>query len=313
MRLIRPVTITDTNFTYSNIPIDDDGYSEWASGTTYNTGDTVYYGNYLYESVGDSNTGNDPSTTSTGTTPDWLKLGMVNKWRMFDDYTNTVTTGPAPDVTTGESDIIVTLDEGNVEYVAFFNLDAVTILVEMLDATDTVVWSEELDLFADVEDVGDWYEYFFGDDTQPHTDAIIQLGWITYEEKVKITITNIGSESECGMCCIGRGRYLGATQYNPEVSILDYSRKSTDDFGRTFLAQGNFAKMIRSQVFVEEYAFDATRHYLQESRGLACAWDFNEEDTNYNGLLVYGFFQDFRLVIPGPNHAMCSLDIQGLI
>lgn len=51
------------------------GVAAWDSGTSYNTGDTVLYSGYLYTSLTDSNTGNEPDTDTT----DWAPAVGVNQ------------------------------------------------------------------------------------------------------------------------------------------------------------------------------------------------------------------------------------------
>jgi hypothetical protein len=43
-----------------------------------------------------------------------------------------------------------------------------------------------------------------------------------------------------------------------------------------------------------------------------CVWDANEPDTDYSMAVIYGFFSDFEVIMPGYNHSECELEIQGL-
>lgn len=320
MRIINPVVVDSDNLESmsATVAIDADKYGadwkgEWSSSYSggYSTGDVVYKGAMLYESLTSSNT-SDPATNSTGTGATWLHLGKTNPWRMFDEYVGTQTEGP--DVATDvDSEIEFIINQNNVEYVAFFRLDARYITLQMLDDMDAILWQETYDLFANVEDVIDWYEYFFGDESMPKQDIMIRLPWTTYNERIKATITQTSTRAKCGNLAAGRGRFLGSTQWKPEVSILDYSRKDTDDFGRTYLKQGRYATLIRGRLVLDNELFDATKNFLERARGTANVWDFNEDGTAWDGLMVYGFYRDFKMILNSPGGSICTLDVQGLI
>lgn len=88
MKIIRPVTITDSVFRSSNIPEADQ--AEWVSSTTYHVDDLVMVTttangaatatHKIYKSA-HSNAGNDP-TIDTGT--NWTEVSSTNRWKMFD-------------------------------------------------------------------------------------------------------------------------------------------------------------------------------------------------------------------------------------
>jgi hypothetical protein len=46
-------------------------------------------------------------------------------------------------------------------------------------------------------------------------------------------------------------------------------------------------------------------------RGRACVWDCNNE-TDFEPLFIFGFFNDFSLILSGPTSSACSISIQGL-
>lgn len=129
MNIIIPETIGISDMT-SSIAIDADSseygalwQGEWSAGT-YALGDVVYKGIELYESLIASNSA-DPEVGEIADPPSWLNLGYINRWRMFDEYTNTVSSD------TSSIEIILSVDE--IDHVAFFNMSADNLLVEMLD------------------------------------------------------------------------------------------------------------------------------------------------------------------------------------
>ena len=83
-----PASPDSTVYTITHFP---------ASG--YLQGDIVRRGNDLYESLMNDNQSNDPAT-EISTSPTWLHIGKVNKYRMFDDKLSTLSIQPG---TTGQS------------------------------------------------------------------------------------------------------------------------------------------------------------------------------------------------------------------
>ena len=82
MDIIKPVTVTNSILTSSNVAEND--YGEWSSSTTYADGDNVIVigtTHKVYESLVGSNLNNDP-TTDDGT--NWLELSATNRWKAFD-------------------------------------------------------------------------------------------------------------------------------------------------------------------------------------------------------------------------------------
>jgi len=75
MKVIEPITITNTILSSSNVAEND--YTAWSSGTSYSIGDKVMVVGTThknYESKTNSNLGNDP-TTDDGT--NWIDLGAT--------------------------------------------------------------------------------------------------------------------------------------------------------------------------------------------------------------------------------------------
>ncbi|MHC9235019.1 hypothetical protein ACX9MO_05180 [Pseudooceanicola sp. 502str34] len=81
MRIISPITVTESLLTDTNLTEDD--HDEWDVSTTYSAEDRVIVlsTHKVYESVSGSNLGYDP-TTDDGTW--WIEVSATNKWKAFD-------------------------------------------------------------------------------------------------------------------------------------------------------------------------------------------------------------------------------------
>lgn len=157
----------------------------------------------------------------------------------------------------------------------------------------------------------DYWDYFFAPFTYVST-----YYWsypIYYNSKLRIIITPQAGSAKCGMCKMGRSHRIGATKYKPRIGILDYSKKDTDDLGRTYLSQGVFAKENGVDVYLENAIIDAVYQVLEDTRGTAIIFNANGTDTEFGSLVTYGFYQDFEIVLEGPKMSMIAIDIKGLI
>jgi hypothetical protein len=112
---------------------------------------------------------------------------------------------------------------------------------------------------------------------------------------------------------VGMSVELGQTQWKPEVGAIDYSRKLTDEFGRTYLKKGRFAKIVRGGLIIPSGSESSVYRTLNELLGTACVWNLNEPGTEYDPLILYGFIQDFRQTLHFTTYTTCTLDLQGLI
>ena len=283
---------------------------EYASGTTYATDDqvkvrykvdrsTLRYPVEEYTSLADNNTGNYPPTNPSK----WQLNGVSNRWAMFDGFVNTQTEKT--------DSIAVELDASNTDLAGLFRLQAKEISFA-LSSGGEVKWSETIDLKT-LSDAS-WYDYFFSD-WQFQEDVLFT--YTKYSDAtLAITITWFIDElAECGNCSIGSAIQIGNTQYEPSTGIIDYSKKTTDALGRTYLKQGNFAKRAEVELWLYNSQVDAVRKALTDIRGTPAIFDCNNQGVNgtdYTSLVIYGFYRAFDISIPGPVLSRCSLDIEGL-
>ena len=124
MYVVNPISMSD-NIMTSTIPEPDTsaGEVEWVAGT-YATGDKVINTatHLIYESAIDNNT-DDPILGVALTPPTWTVVGPTNKYSMFDDYANTISSSSA--------DIVVDIMPNTiVNVVACFNVAAGSVNVK---------------------------------------------------------------------------------------------------------------------------------------------------------------------------------------
>ena len=298
MRLIvpKPITLVSSN-------VAEDTRPEWDSSATYNTDDEVIVKNIenngitkIYKSLLDNNTGNYPPDN-----PDkWLDLGATNKWKMFDERVGTQTVN--------SDSIDVTITSNKISHVALFETEANSVMIEVYDSSDTLLaqYSPKLRLDSSLS----WSDYFFGEILY-RTAFVQQIPYILGTAKVRVLLE--GSTVKCGMLLVGYGYYIGETKWSPNIGILDYSKKETDEFGQTFLKQGYYAKRAEVDVEIRSASVDKVQRLLASVRATPCIWQLNNDTTAYDSLVIYGFYNDFSVVLDGVVLSSCSLTIEGLI
>lgn len=308
MRVIKPVDITTARLLSSNVP-ESEG-EEWVVGTTYakdtivkvSTYDGVEY-HKAYKSLDNGNVGNVPPLTCTGLTPKWSEVGWLNRWKCVDPYVNTQTEN------TGT--IEVELASGGCDTLAMFNLQGVSVTYEVKDNTDAVVVPATT-ISLDQSGVVDWLTYFLNP-FEYRNDFIVYFPFY-YSSKVKVTVNGQSGTAKCGQLVTGKYEDIGLTKYDVEMAIMDYSRKVTDEFGRTTLSQGKYAKKSSLEMHITNDRFDYLYKYFSMLRAIPVVFDLNNtEMSEFESLLVYGIYKDFAQVIPYPNDSECKLEIEGLI
>lgn len=209
---------------------------------------------------------------------------------MFDDYLNTQSEN--------EDFIDVTIEFNNSDRIALFNIDAYTIQLDLTDMdTSTLVQSKTIDLELSNGEYKQW---------------IIESMYIYPNAQLRIQIIKTGSTAKCGKCGIGLSTDIGATQYTPSIGFNDYSIKTENLYG-TYLAQGNWSKLPKITTMIDYSSIDAIAEDLVDIRGTFVFFEGNEDDTEYEGLMVYGFLEDWSIDISNPTIAYLDLNIQGAI
>tara|TARA_R110000744_G_scaffold90769_2_gene176254 strand:- start:152 stop:1060 length:909 start_codon:yes stop_codon:yes gene_type:complete len=301
MDIIKPIIVTDSVLTSTNIPEND--YAEWASGTTYSINQKVISvtTHRIYSSVINSNTNNDP-TTDDGT--NWLNIGATNRWRAFDKYIS----DPVTNVTSIE--YTLTPPTGSTpSAVSLFNLKGISATVTVTDSVDGVVYNQTISL-TDNRNIIDWYSYFFAEQVQREEALFIDIppyiGAV-----VGVTVTQeTGLTANLGQLVFGFLTDLGATVYGTSIGIEDYSIKSRDAFGNAIIVERNFSQTVDFDVRLETQTARKVQKTLAALRATPVVY-LGSTDVSY-GTLVYGFYRRFDITLETPSYAFASIEVEGL-
>jgi hypothetical protein len=298
MKVIKPVTVTPEMILSSNAT---EAYALWSAGTTYAKNAKVDHGIHYFNSLVNSNTGNDPDTSPTF----WENIGPDNKHAMFDGQISTETTKAT-------SPLTVTLGAGIVNSVGLIGLTGSSVTIAVRDnGASPPVYSRTVALDGTI--ILDWYMYFF--------EPFVQLGEVVLTDlppylNGQITMTLSGGGAVAiGEFIVGTVYTLGdeALDQGATIGIIDYSRKDTDpDTGVTTFTRRAFSKRMSGQFLVDNIDMNGVQRILADIRAVPSVF-IGSEDTTYAPLVVYGFYRDFSIDIAYPTKSWCRVEVEGLV
>lgn len=299
MRVIKPIVIGEAQLVSSNVPETD--YPAWAAATAYTKGQRVILAHVVYEALVDVPAGVKPGEeVVTAEAPaKWLEVGATNRWRMFDNKVESLTTNPGS--------VEVTIRPGAVvNSLALFNLKGRSVTVSMVDPLEGEVYRKEVSLID--AGVTNWYDWFF-EPIGVRTDLVV-LDMPAYGSADIVVTVEAADEAAVGHMVIGAVKTIGVALYGSSVGITDYSRKTTDDFGNATVIQRSYSSRAEFDVSLETSEVARVRRLLAELRATPVVW-IGEE--SYEATILFGFYKDFQIVFSGPTVSDCSITVEGVI
>lgn len=299
MRLIRPVTIDDTNFVSSTVAEPASGETLWNAATAYNIGDLAARTttHKIYRRLVAGTTAANPESDTTN----WEVFKATNRWAMFDQEINTQTSGTSP--------LTVTIAPGICNGLALIELVGSSVTITVTDgAGGPTVYTRTVGLEQSL--ISDWYQYFFEPFSQRGTLVLTDLPPYS-SARITISITGTGTV-KCGGFIVGTLYTLGGTQYGASAGIRDYSKKETDsDTGIVTLVPGRFSKKLRARLQVDSSVVGPIQTLLYGLRAVPVVWIGDDTGAN-DALTVFGFYRDFELDVAYPTSSYYSLEIEGM-
>lgn len=298
MKVIKSITTTDAILTASNIP--ENEYPMWVGGTSYVAEAKVIYQHKIYEAI----LANSSTTTPDVDQKNWLSLGATNRWRMFD---NTITSVSGQ---IGGIQFSLTPYQ-TVTAISFLNVNASSVRVVMTDPTVGVVYDETKNLRGD-NAVTDYFSYFFAplvSLTNISTLSFLDLP-VYPTATITVYIESGASYVEVGEVTYGVLSTIGRTNYGTSIGITSYSRKETDEFGTTTVVKRKNSKYADFDVDIDTNRLGFVQKLMSDIDSVPCLYIGNEE---FEELIVYGFYSDFKATISFPTHSKCTLKVEGLI
>lgn len=250
--------------------------------TVYSIGDRaiVSSDHSVYESLVDSNIRKNPTTDSVSATPSWVRVGMTNKWKMFDFKTSSQTIVA--------SNILKVITPGiKITAIGLIEVEATRVIV----STTSPTTSSTVDITDEITDL-----------------VFKNESWLS-STVFTIFIINTASPVKCGELIMGTPQDLGFTQYGVDLGILDYSTKETDSFGTPQLIVREFAKRGSFDVLVDQSNLNSVYRTLAKYRATNVLWI---GDDDIAPTIIFGWCRKFNVVLPSYEVNICSLEIEGM-
>lgn len=299
MEIIKQLAILDANLFSSNVAETD--YPAYSAVTTYGLGDLVIEvsadKHYIYRSAVASNLNHLPSISPT----QWVNIGSTNRWKMFDPYINTQTENA--------TSINVTL-KALARYDSLFlaNIDAENVQVIVRNALGVVQYDQTFATTKTTSAIG-WWSFFFGERVRVRDLHIPSLPYYASGE-LQIILSKTSGVVKCGACVIGKAQQLGVTEHGLKFGITDYSVRDTNEFGQTYIKQRAYSKYNEITFYANNSEIDNISEILSDVRSTPTVFI---SSNKYTLSQVYGFYQDFEIVVPYPTYSLVTMKIQGLI
>jgi hypothetical protein len=292
MRVISPLEVNETTLTDSDVP--DTDYTVWTAGT-YTLGNERQYDLQAYRVIVASTT-DRPDVGVAATPPTWLRLGYINRWRMFRDGSDSKTVQ--------EDQIEVELVFPTlVNSVALFGLGGIDVNITMTDPVEGVVYDET----QDISDIGvtNWYDYFFTGygirENLLFDDLPAYIG-----ADITITISaETGSDASCGRVILGKLNDLGITEYGTAVSSINYGQRSRDGFGNLTLGTGRTIRLVNFNVVMPTGLVSTFARTLESVTNIPTAFIGND---TIDATIIFGVYRDFRINFS--NYALSNTDLE---
>lgn len=271
----------------------------YSAGTTYAKDARVDYGIHIWQSLVNSNIGNQPDISPLF----WVQVGPDNKHAMFDTQVSTQTTSTSP--------LTVVVATGGIEAMYLGNLAAARVTLTVRNGLAGPIIYQQTQSLSGTE-VSDWFQYFFSDPLINRTSALFLGIPVVSASHATIEIEGSGTV-RVGHVAFGRIQDLGMVQQGAQSGIRDYSRKETDEFGTTTFVVRGFSKWLNVQMLVERARFNTVQRNLYALRAQPCVWIGADDCPEYDeALTVFGYFKDFVHSIEYYSHSLCDLEIEGL-
>lgn len=296
MKVIKSIVTTDAILTYSNIA--EDEHPAWLSGTSYNANARVIYNHKIYERV---------IAGAGTTTPDidqvnWMYISYTNRYRMFDNilYSTSEKVGGIHFTLTPSQ---------SVDSLAVLNVNASSVRVVMTDPVLGVVYDRTIDL-SNVSDVTDYYTYFYSPLVAKSNTAVFTDLPIAPTATIDVYISAGSALVSVGEVVYGIKKVVGRTNYGTSIGIKSYSRKEFDEFGNVTVVKRKNSKYCEYDIDIDNYMLNDIQRFFSDIDSVPCVFIGNEE---FEELIVYGFYSDFKATISFPSVSKCTLRVEGLL
>lgn len=294
MRVINPIEVDVATLIASDVP--DTDFIVWTAGT-YNANDERQYDLIAYRAL--STTTDRPDIGAAASPATWLRLGYINRWKMFNDGSDSKTS----QVTKIEVDLQFTT---LVNSVALFGLVGRDVTITVNDYSEGQVYQKTQDII----DIGviDWYDYFFSDYSFRENLLFDDLpAYIGADIKIEID-AETASPTACGRVICGALKDIGITEYNSSVRSVNYGKRSRDGFGNLILESQRIVRLVDFNVRIPTGVVSTVARTLDNLADIPTAFI---GDATIDATVIFGVYRDFRINFSNPALSDASIEVEG--
>lgn len=311
MITIDPIDIRGTMLTSSTVPYPDTGETAWSGASFgYVEGNTVSYlvgsDYYRFEClVAHTSSATNFPVPKPNETANWLDLGFVNKFAMFQLDRNTQTIETTSPLTVGVD------PGGRVGAIGLGNLVADSVQLDVYDTFGVNVHTETKDLIDRY--VSSWYSYSYQPFRQIPATLFSDMP-INVDYTFKLTFTKSTGDVKVGSVVCGMPFDIGDAQYQAKVQRLNFSTFDRAFDGETTITVRRSAPKINLNLFIDKPDLNGTVKLIDDLNGVVTAWAglVSTTDGYFESIFIIGLFKDVEYSLDYPNHAQASIEIEGL-
>jgi len=299
MKVITPISITDAVLSSSSLVENDTVDAPvWVAGT-FAVGARRRRPNHrVYECL-TAHTATNISADYPENSSKWLLVRPTNLYAAFDSVIST------PSI--GASDVLswVLTPGVRVDSIAMFGVYGSSVRVRVTRA-GVVKYDKTQNLR--LRNCRSWSEWFTKAVTFRRDISFTDLP--TYRDAViEIIVYWPGNLPRVAEMQIGRFDFLGKVQWKPSVRTVDYSKVETDQWGNTKFSPRRAVRVVEYDLFIENENVDEAIRLLTLAKSAPRAW---LGSPKFGALNLFGFVQDFQVVVDGPAGSFLNIQIQEL-
>lgn len=262
-----------------------------ASGSGTGVHTATISSHLLFESLTATNVGNTPYKFPV----QWLPVGVVNKYRMFDDAYQSRTENVG-------SISVSLLCASLVNSAAVLNSEGISATITQVESG----YTKTLPLRS--HPVGNWYDWYYTDPLAVD-DLIFQDIPPFVGGTLNITINGGTGVAKCGVAVAGVLSAIGVTEWGASRSINDYSITKEDEWGNINLVPRAFSQRLKIDVAIARGDEDMVTRLLESYRAIPLVF---VAAADYNMTYLYGFLGPWSVPITNSNQR-ASIELKGLV
>ena len=274
---------------YTNTNLDQP-YLEWDASTSYDINISVVHKNHIYRNIVHDNVGVDPSLN----TGKWLLFGVDNPYAAIDLHSGTATV-----MDDGLTEIELTFNAENFNHLVFGRIMGDTLTVEERDIHGTLLDTRHHDVIAPRVNAIDWYTYYYAglpNVANPITPVDLFVSFInprTHTITVHLTHNTLNVAS-IGSMVGGNALDIGKTEYGVNVSLIDYSKKETDEYGITTLTRRKSREFMTLDVVTPAKQIQYAKRVVKNALGTALMFIADpDKDSKFENLIMLGYIDEW--------------------